>query len=227
MRPGTGESFLSNSCAQTTVVPFLSLSSSINSLRLGSVGSCPADFPPPRTAPNARRGRARKNGRGRGRAAGLTRRPRTVPFTISRRNPRQDSHCGRTLQRPLPRSRTNSFLLLSHTCQFESFFFVGVPRVGRCNSVPRGQNRLEISSFRRVTVPSSRPLRSSSNVPRQKSMQKNRQNQEFLGGGEPEGGWRDSCPSGRSNVKRSPSTAYEARESSLRKPHTAEANSQA
>ena len=31
----------------------------------------------------------------------------------------------------------------------------------------------------------------------------------------------------RSNVKRSPSTAYEARESSLRKPHTAEANSQA
>ena len=56
--------------------------------------------------------------------------------------------------------------------QFESFFFVGVPRGARCNSVPLGQNRLEISSFRRVTVPSSRPLRSSSNVPHQKSMQK-------------------------------------------------------
>ena len=132
MRPGTGESFLSNSCAQTTVVPFLSLSSSIDSLRLGSVGSCPADFPPPRTAPNARRGRARKNGRGRGRAAGLTRRPRTVPFTISRRNPRQESHCGRTLQRPLPRSRTNSFLLLSHTCQMNSLkvFFSLASHVG-------------------------------------------------------------------------------------------------
>lgn len=221
MRPGTGKSFLSNSCAQTTVVPFLSLSSSINSLRLGSVGSCPADFPPPRTAPNARRGRARKNGRGRGRAAGLTRRPRTVPFTISRRNPRQESHCGRTLQRPLPRSRTNSFLLLSHTCQFESFFFVGVPRVGRCNSVPRGQNRLEISSFRRVTVPSSRPLRSSSNVPRQKSTKPRifgrRGTRRRVEGLVPERA-----------VKRQaiPVDRVRSRESRLRKPHTAEANPQ-
>ena len=107
--------------------------------------------------------------------------------------------------------------------QFESFFFVGVPRGARCNSVPLGQNRLEISSFRRVTVPSSRPLRSSSNVPRQKSTKP----RIFGRRGTRKGGSRDSCPSGRSNVKRSPSTAYEARESSLRKPHTAEANPQA
>ena len=111
--------------------------------------------------------------------------------------------------------------------QFESFFFVGVPRVhawGYVVTPSRSvKNRLEISSFRRVTVPSSRPLRSSSNVPRQKSTKP----RIFGRRGTRKGGSRDSCLGGRSNVKRSPSTAYEARESSLRKPHTAEANSQA